>query len=90
MTLRMTQIKNGQATILEAYQCEGPNDYLQVILCYLPYNDEFVVWTRNLQDVERGFDGTYHGAYHDNIVSASLVFRNRCREYLVLPTEEAV
>lgn len=88
MTLRMTQIKNGQATILEAYQCEGRDDYLQVLLCYLPHNDEFVVWLRNLHDVERGFDGTYHGVYCYDLSSAVTAFKRRCSMYA--PVEEAV
>lgn len=81
MTLRMTQIKNGQATIIEAYQCEGRDDYLQVILCYLPDNDEFVVWLRNLHDVERGFDGTYMGIYCHDLSSAVTAFKRRCSMY---------
>ena len=65
-------LKNGAKII-----AHKPTEYahLRVVLCETPR--EFVTWVQNLQDVERGYDGTYHGHYFAEYKSALSDFEAR-------------
>lgn len=77
---RMTKLRNG-ATIIDYRDFDGPNDYLRLLLCFNSYTGEYVSWIQNLQDRDRGFDGTYHGQYSRNASQAIATFRERATQY---------
>lgn len=69
-------LKNGAKII-----AHKPTEYahLRVVLCETHKGEgrEFVTWVQNLQDVERGYDGTYHGHYFVEYKSALRDFEAR-------------
>lgn len=75
----LEQLQNGAYIIAERKKYYEHDKHLRVVLCYWNHGDrkEYVTWVRNMQDVERGYDGTYHGHYFDNILDASEDFTGR-------------